>query len=347
MEWDFWKGKRVLVTGHTGFKGTWLAHWLNLLGAEVTGLALDGARGCLEEGRQQDMDIRNLAEVSGFVDRTGPEIVFHLAAAATVAEGLQDPVRTYSTNVMGTVHVLEAIRRAGCVRAAVLVTSDKCYRDQGWLWGYRENDELGGNCPYSASKAACEHIAAAHEQAFASGKVGIATARCSNLVGGGDLTEGRLFPGLARHAFRREPLELRNPSFVRPWMYVLDALHGYLLLAHALYEHGRRFSGPWNFGPYRDTPRTVEELAGKFGEAWGEGATFLVCGPRSTVETAWLNLDPTQARTKLRWRQVLTIDDAVVQTVAFCKRHLGGEETRPIYQDCIRLFQAMADKGGA
>ena len=245
---------------------------------------------------------------------------------------------------MGTVNILESIRRTGSVRAAVLVTSDKCYRDREWLWGYRENDELGGNCPYSASKAACELVVAAHNQAFVSDKAGIATARCSNLLGGGDLTEGRLFPGLARQAFRHQPLELRNPGFIRPWMYVLDALHGYLRLARALYEHGALFSGPWNFGPYRDTPRTVEELAGTFCKAWGEGATYRVCGTRNTVETAWLNLDPTHSRVKLHWRQILSIDEAVGQTVAFYQRHLSGEDSGPIYEDSIRLFQATADR---
>jgi CDP-glucose 4,6-dehydratase len=265
---DFWCGKRVLLTGHTGFKGAWLALILLQSGAELTGFSLKPPSspnlfdllGLAGEMDSQTADVRDLEAVRRTVRRANPEIVFHLAAQAVVRSGYDDPVTTYGTNVMGTVNVLECLRTSDSLKAAVIVTSDKCYANQEWIWGYRENEPLGGDDPYSSSKGAAELVAQAYRKSLYSSGVGIATARAGNVIGGGDWSKDRLVVDVVSAALDgREPM-IRNPSAVRPWQHVLEPLNGYLRLAECLAGDPETYAGCWNFGPHDASGVSVEEV---------------------------------------------------------------------------------------
>ena len=323
-------GVRVLVTGHTGFKGGWLSEWLLSDGAHVAGLALPPEAGQPSlfnvlglESRMASRfgDIRDLATVETAMSEFAPKIVFHLAAQALVRRAYADPVGTFATNVMGTVHVLDAARRCPSVEAIVCVTSDKCYDNQEWVWGYRESDPLGGKDPYSASKAAAEIVAGSYRQALLPSGMPMATARGGNVVGGGDWSEDRLVPDLIRAVGEGRQMVLRNPGALRPWQHVLELLRGYLTLGHALLA-GDPVGGSWNFGPGPENEITVANLAHRVMRAWGGQTAFVPhIEPSALVEAQILRLDISKANALLGWRPVLTIDETVRMTADWYRLH--------------------------
>lgn len=316
-------GVKVLVTGHTGFKGGWLTEWLLADGAEVAGLALPPEEGrpslFADLGLERRMasrygDIRDLATVEAAVADFAPQIVFHLAAQALVRRAYADPVATFATNVMGSVHVLDAARRSPSVRAIVCVTSDKCYDNREWVWGYRENDPLGGKDPYSASKAAAEIAAGSYLQALLPAEIRLATARGGNVIGGGDWSEDRLIPDLARAIGERRRVVLRNPNALRPWQHVLELVRGYLTLGRGLLA-GEALQGAWNFGPGRENEITVGDLASRFVGAWGNQEAFApIVEPSPLHEAQTLRLDIAKAHALLGWRPALGVEETVRMT---------------------------------
>lgn len=309
MRPHFWAGRRVLVTGHTGFKGCWLTLWLSRLGAEVTGYALPATAGSLFEtaavaGKMMSVeaDIRDLDRLRGVFAQQKPEIVFHLAAQAIVRDSYADPSGTFSSNVMGTVNVLEAIRTTPSVATAVMITTDKVYENREWLWGYREGDTLGGHDPYSNSKACCElAISCWRRSFFAEGGPRIASARAGNVIGGGDWATDRLVPDIVRALASGREIVIRSPKSIRPWQHVLEPLHGYLILAEALAE-GREFPDPaFNFGPAEDEARPVDWMVEAICKRWGEGACWRLDEGFNPHEAKTLRLDCSRAHAELGW----------------------------------------------
>ncbi len=325
----FFRGKTVLVTGHTGFKGAWLSEWLLRLGADVVGYALPPdqtpslftALGLEHRMRSVLADLRDQEALARVVSDTRPEIVLHLAAQPLVRRSYREPVATFATNVMGTAHLLEAARNTRSVRSVVIVTSDKCYENVGVTRGYREDDPMGGHDPYSASKGAAEIVTAAYRRSFFSeaGSAGVASARAGNVVGGGDWSEDRLVPDLVRGIVRGEPVVIRNPASIRPWQHVLEPLFGYLTLARALCEDPRKYSEGWNFGP-AEAELPVGELARRFVEALGRGTLAPPPEGAQPHEAALLLLDSTKAR-RLGWSPRLGIEDTVGLTVEWYREH--------------------------
>jgi CDP-glucose 4,6-dehydratase len=313
--------RRVLVTGHTGFKGSWLCLWLQTLGSHVTGLALDPS----SEPSHWDLlklsitdhriDIRDEAAVSRVFAAERPEVVFHLAAQPLVRRSYREPVTTWATNVMGTAHVLEAARRTPEVRAVVVVTTDKCYENREWPWAYRERDRLGGHDPYSASKAGAELVAASYRTAFLKYPSAplLATARGGNVIGGGDWSEDRLVPDLVRSVIAREPLVIRSPRATRPWQHVLDCLSGYLLLGQRLLAGDTACAEAWNFGPDGDGNRTVEQVLRGLARTWPQLRWQLGSSPQPH-EAGLLHLDTAKAKMHLGWRPVWNLEQAIHHT---------------------------------
>jgi len=322
---EFFRGKSVLVTGHTGFKGAWLSEWLVRAGARVTGFALPPstepalfhALGLEQRMRSLFGDIRDEKALDAAFTAPAPDVVFHLAAQPLVRRSYREPVATFATNVMGTAHVLEAARRVPSVRSIVIVTSDKCYENVGSRAGYRETDSMGGHDPYSASKGAAELVTAAYRRSFFSsdGRVGVASARAGNVIGGGDFSEDRLVPDIVRGVERKTPIAIRNPGSIRPWQHVLDPLFGYLMLARAVFEEPRRFSEGFNFGP-EQAELAVGELARRVVERLGHGSLDLSQpDPTAPHEAAVLLLDSTKAKHVLGWVPRLGADETVAYTV--------------------------------
>jgi len=355
------KNKSVLVTGHTGFKGSWLSLWLHELGAKVTGLALppNTAPSHFELIRLQDLithtegDIRNDEVVRRVFETAQPEIVFHLAAQPLVRDSYDDPKTTFDTNVGGTVNVLEAIRSCASVKAMVVVTSDKCYENKEWVWGYRENDPMGGHDPYSASKGAAEIICASYVQSFFAKNalgphIGFATARAGNVIGGGDWAKDRIIPDCIRALSEGEPIVVRNPHATRPWQHVLDPLSGYLLLAQRLLEDPERFSGSWNFGPMGNGHIPVIDLANKFITAWGAGNIQTIqTETNAPHEAHLLRLCIDKAMNELSWKPFLGGGDAIDWTVGWYKAwHMGDKDLRSLSLSQIRSFKEIGAKKG-
>ncbi len=322
MTLDVYRGKRVLVTGHTGFKGSWLALWLAELGAEVTGLSLPAIAGpghfklAGVAGRvdHREGDVRDLGAVQAAFAAARPEVVFHLAAQALVLPSYADPKGTFDTNVGGTVNLLECARTSRDVRAVVIVTSDKCYENREWDYAYRENDPMGGHDPYSASKGAAELVTAAYRRSFfhADGRPGLASARAGNVIGGGDWSAHRIVPDCVRALAAGEPVAVRNPRSVRPWQHVLEPLSGYLALAARVLSSPRRYGDAFNFGPDGAGHVDVEELVGLFLEAWGSGSIGAL-PPRGAVlhEAGLLRLSCDKAASFLGWRPALDAREAI------------------------------------
>lgn len=330
---DFYNGKRILVTGHTGFKGTWLSLWLKKLGAHVIGVSLDNggkksASGFLHEDIEDlRLDIRDFEKLSDVVARTKPEIIFHLAAQSLVRESYLSPLKTWSTNVMGTANLLEAAIQNQSVQAVLVVTTDKCYKNKEWLWGYREIDELGGHDPYSASKAACELVASSFRSSYCQtprSDLLIATARAGNVIGGGDWSKDRLIPDVIRALQNREMIEVRSPNSIRPWQHVLDSLSGYLTLCEKLISHGGSdFAGAWNFGPSIVDDLTVAEVLNKLSREL-TGINWTTPSTSHPHETVTLRLDSSKARTKLNWSPTWDVDTAILKTAIWYKNWMVG-----------------------
>lgn len=353
----FWGGRRVFLTGHTGFKGGWLALWLQRLGAEVTGFALEppGGPNLFEVARVADGmtdlrgDVREGEALAEALCRSRAEVVFHLAAQPLVRLSYVQPAVTFATNVMGTVNLLEAVRRHDGIRAVVNVTTDKCYENHGTADGYREGDPLGGYDPYSSSKACSELVTAAYRNSFFNpadhGRHGVAlaTARSGNVLGGGDWAEDRLVPDCLRCMMTGEPVPIRNPRATRPWQHVLAPLAGYLLLAERLYAEGGAFAEAWNFGPDDADVVTVHEVAARLCALWGGGASCRVDGGEHPHEAATLRLDSGKARQRLGWRPRWSLAKGLEQTVTWHKAWLGETDMRETTLAQIEDYQC----GGA
>jgi len=347
---SLWCGRRVLVTGHTGFKGGWLSLWLQNLGAYVTGYSLppptDPSFFCkahVGEGMNSlHGNIADLGAVESAFQTNRPELVFHLAAQPLVRLSYTDPAATYATNVMGTVNILEAARRTNSVRAVVVVTSDKCYENRNWIWGYRETEPMGGHDPYSSSKACAELVTAAYRRSFCGehGAPQIASARAGNVIGGGDWAIDRLIPDFVRAIDRQDAVRIRSPDAIRPWQHVLDALEGYLCLAEHLLEHGSNFADAWNFGP-ADGDLTVADVVNRITALWGEGARWEPDERQHPHEAYALRLDCSKARALLRWRPRLTIDDALAWTVEWYKASQRGKDMHRFSLKQIIKFQQI------
>ena len=354
---EFWQGRRVLVLGHTGFKGSWLSLWLHRLGARVAGLslppptepslfALAGLHGVVPTTYG---DIRDLSTVTDALRVWQPEIVFHLAAQALVRVSYRHPVETYATNVMGTVHVLEAVRATPSVRGVVVVTSDKCYENREWLWAYRETEPMGGHDPYSSSKGCAELVASAYRRSFftvpGGRAVGVATARAGNVIGGGDWAEDRLLPDCMKALSAGRGIAIRNPHAIRPWQHVLEPLRGYLLLAERLDADAAAFGDAWNFGPAGDDARSVAWIVSRVVEQWGQGATWSLSSDAAPHETNWLRVDASRARTMLGWTPRLTLAEALAWTVAW-HRCLGtGASARSLSEAQLTRYCEMEAAG--
>lgn len=358
----FYYGKSVLVTGHTGFKGSWLALWLYELGAKVTGLALPpntepshfNLISLKDLINHREGDIRDMKTVRDVFEKAKPEFVFHLAAQSLVKDSYDDPKTTFDTNIGGTVNVLEAIRHCPSVKAAVVITSDKCYENKEWVWGYRENDPMGGHDPYSASKGATEIVCAAYRRSFfdKNGRgphPGFATARAGNVIGGGDWAKDRIIPDCIRALSKGEPIIVRHPNATRPWQHVLDPLSGYLLLAKRLFEDPEHFSGSWNFGPVESGQIKVIDLANKFVKTWGSGQINTPPSEKSAPHEAYLlRLCIDKAVYELQWKPLLDSSAAIDWTVDWYKSwHLENMDLRSLSLNQIRKFKEMAVKKGS
>jgi CDP-glucose 4,6-dehydratase len=350
MDSAFWQGKRVLVTGHTGFKGGWLALWLKHLGAEVSGFALSPpTQPSLYEvariGSKVNSiigDVRDLSELASAIDRVQPQIIFHLAAQSLVRVSYQNPVDTYTTNVLGTVHVLEAARRFGGTRVVLNITSDKCYENREVLWGYRETDPMGGYDPYSSSKGCAELVAAAYRRSyFEGGSTRLGSVRAGNVIGGGDWAEDRLIPDCMRALSRDETILVRRPNAVRPWQHVLEPLSGYLLYAEKLFELAD-LPPALNFGPWEADVRPVGEVVKSIVALWGGNARWEVRSDGGPHEAGLLTLDSTLARHRLGWQPRLRLADALAYTVEWHKRLVAGEPMeRVTLEQIVRYEQAV------
>lgn len=347
MKADFWAGKRVLITGHTGFKGSWLAFWLKLVGAEVCGYALapDAAPNLYESLRLESEidsiigDVRSLPDYEKTLRRFEPEIVFHLAAQSLVRRSYREPVETYATNVVGTVNVLDAARRAASVKAVVVVTTDKVYENREWHWAYRENERLGGFDPYSNSKACAELAAAAYRNSFFAGsEVLIATARAGNVIGGGDWSEDRLLPDVFRSLVFGEQLEIRNPASVRPWQHALEPLNGYLMLAEKLCAGERRVADAWNFGPSDEDSKPVGWILDEIRRVWNEPVDWKISGGAQPHEARLLKLDSAKAKTELGWLPKLSLPEALELTVQWYRDFKDERDLRATTRRQIEFY---------
>lgn len=358
MDPGFWRGRRVLVTGHTGFKGAWLTLWLHLMGADVRGLAgsTGRTRSLFTLSRLGDLvtgdvtDIRDFGQVSRAVADSEAEVILHLASRAILRQSIEDPLDTYSVNVLGTANVLEAVRRARHdVGAVVCVTSDKCYQDRDWEWGYRETDSLGGNDPYSSSKACQELVVAAYRRSLLGGRTPVATARAGNVIGGGDWGQDRLVPDVMRAALADRPVDIRSPHSVRAWQHVLDPLCGYLTLAQRLCSDGTAFADAWNFAPAPEDARPVSWLVDRIRRGWPQELDVRVADPPSTsIEAHRMRLDCSRARETLRWRPTWSAARSVDATLEWYAAYSMGGDVRATTVSQIQAFQQdlERDAGG-
>jgi len=337
---DFYKGKKIFITGDTGFKGSWLAFILYLFNSEVIGFALEPPTiPSLFEVLHLNAkikhitgDIRNFKFLKSILKEIRPEIVFHLSAQSLVGESYKDPVYTYETNLMGTLYLLEAIRECGSVKSVIIITSDKCYNNKEWFYGYREIDELGGYDPYSSSKACVEIMVKSYRDSFFNLKefgtqhhTAIATARAGNVIGGGDWQKDRLVPDCIKALVEKKPIKLRNPEGIRPWQHVFEPLYGYLLLAVKLQKDPLNFSTAWNFGPFEQNTAKVKDIVEKIVKLWGEG-TYKIIQEKSYHETGILRLDISNSLFKLGWKPKWDLDTALNHTVKWYKTFYTSPE---------------------
>lgn len=346
---EFWRGKRVFLTGHTGFKGSWLSLWLQSMGAELFGFSLvpPTTPNLYTEARVADGMISNIGDIRDFelvravMGRVKPEIVIHMAAQPLVRLSYQDPVETYSTNVMGTVHVLEAARLATSVRAIVNVTTDKCYENKEWVWGYRENEPMGGYDPYSNSKGCSELVTSAYRNSFfKKDGIALASARAGNVIGGGDWAVDRLIPDIL-HAFEsNQPVVIRNPYATRPWQHVLEPLSGYLSLVERLYTGGQHWAESWNFGPHDEDVRPVQWIVEQMVASWGNGASWLQDGEQHPHEAKYLKLDISKAKSMLDWQPRWHLATALQNIIIWHKTWLAKGDVKAVCLEQIQQYKA-------
>jgi CDP-glucose 4,6-dehydratase len=346
---SFWQGRRVLVTGHSGFKGSWLCLWLASMGAEPIGLsnglpsdpALFELAGLDSQVRSVTGDVRDRDAVVELVERERAEVVFHMAAQSLVRRSQASPALTYEVNTMGTVNVLEAVRRSDDVRVFVNVTSDKCYENREWVWGYREHEPLGGRDPYSSSKACGELVTAAYRATFTeAGSPAIASARAGNVIGGGDFAEDRLVPDLMRGAIEGRAVPIRSLHAVRPWQHVLSPLSGYLTLAERAWDEPS-LAGPWNFGPREDDARTVRHVVERVAELWGDELRWENASEPEGREARHLKLDSSKARAMLGWAPRWDLDRALEETVDWYRAYVAGEPLQPLMLRQLKEYSAV------
>jgi CDP-glucose 4,6-dehydratase len=333
MDTSFWHNRRVFITGHTGFKGGWLSLWLQQFGAKVTGYALPPSTNPslfevakVASGMTSIIgDIRDLPRLRSVLAEADPEVVFHLAAQPLVRASYADPIETYSTNVMGTVNLFEAVRSLTSVKALVNVTSDKAYENREWVWGYRETDPMGGYDPYSSSKGCAELVASAYRRSFS---LPLASARAGNVIGGGDWSADRLVPDVLAALANGRPVEIRNPSATRPWQHVLEPLRGYLTLAERLFKEPTAFAEGWNFGPDDESCQPVSAVVAECVEAWGGGTAWRSQSGEHPHEAGFLKLDSSKARARLAWRPKLALQQAIQATTDWHRAWLKGSDMR-------------------
>jgi CDP-glucose 4,6-dehydratase len=347
----FWAGRRVLLTGHTGFKGSWLSLWLQSMGAELRGVALDPptqpalfhvAR--VSAGMDHRIaDIRDYEAVRALLSEFQPEVVFHMAAQPLVRRSYDHPIETYATNVMGTVHLLEAARQVGSVRAVVNITTDKCYQNREWVWGYREEEPMGGHDPYSSSKGCSELVSSAYRESFLrEAGVAMATARAGNVIGGGDWAADRLVPDILRALQAQEPVLIRNPHAIRPWQHVLEPLSGYLLLAERLCREGQGEAEGWNFGPRDEDARPVQWIVEHLCTRWDTAARWALQEGNHPHEANFLKLDISKARQRLQWAPRWSLEDALGRITSWHRAWLQGQDMRAFCLNQIAQYRAIA-----
>ena len=349
-ERSFWHDKNVVITGHTGFKGSWLAFWLTHLGAKVTGYALDpltdtnlfsvlNIEKSIIDNRE---DMRDLLSLKSVIQSSQPEIVIHLAAQALVRESYKDPVGTYATNVMGTVNLMEATRSCDSVRVILVVTSDKCYENREIDYGYCESDPMGGHDPYSSSKGCAELVTSAFRRSFFEDDlvVEVASARAGNVIGGGDWATDRIIPDAMRAFVDGKILLVRNPGAVRPWQHVLEPLSGYMTLCEKMWDQPSMFSEGWNFGPKDESVRTVEEVTERVSDLWGNNASWEKSNDDDLYEATLLKLDITKAKEKLGWKPRWDLDTALDKIVSWYKSYYNGEDIHAMSLEQIKEYQA-------
>lgn len=344
----FWGGKRVVLTGHTGFKGGWLSLWLQSMGAVVRGISLDPptdpalfnvarVAACMDH---QVADIRDYEKTQSLIGVFKPEIVIHMAAQPLVRQSYQQPIATYATNVMGTVHVLEAARQAGTVRAIVNITTDKCYENKEWAWGYREDEPMGGHDPYSSSKGCAELVSNAYRKSFFKTEgISIATARAGNVIGGGDWALDRLVPDIMRALEMQSPVQIRNPSAIRPWQHVLEPLSGYLVLAERLYEHSQEYAESWNFGPRDEDAKPVQWIVERLCQAWGGASTWKIQPGDHPHEANFLKLDISKAQQRLNWSPRWPLATALTHITQWHQAWLAGLDMHDVCLQQINQYQ--------
>ncbi len=349
---DFWRGKRVFLTGHTGFKGSWLSLWLQSMDVKLYGLALapqttpnlftmaDVANGMTGNAIG---DIRDLGTVQKAMQASNADIVIHMAAQPLVRLSYSEPVETYATNVMGTVHVLDSARQTSSVKAMVVVTTDKCYENKEWLWGYREDEPMGGHDPYSNSKGCSELVTAAYRNSFLKDKgIAIATARAGNVIGGGDWASDRLVPDILRAFEQNKPVVIRNPHAIRPWQHVLEPLSGYLLLAEDLFTHGQMFAEGWNFGPNDDDAQSVQWIVEYMQSCWGNGACWQRDIGGHPHEANYLKLDISKAKARLGWSPRWPLAETLEHIIDWQRGFTTNNDTRKLCLSEIQQYNLMA-----
>lgn len=343
----FWCGKRVFVTGHTGFKGSWLSLWLQSMGAELYGYALNPPttpalfnEANIAHGMSSVIgDVRDYHSLYDALKQSRAEIVIHMAAQPLVRLSYEQPVETYATNVMGTVHLLEALRQIGTVRSVVNVTTDKCYENKEWIWGYRENEPMGGYDPYSNSKGCSELVTSAYRQSyFQKTDIALGTARAGNVIGGGDWALDRLVPDILRAFEKSEPVIIRNPYATRPWQHVLEPLSGYLTLAQHLYEKGQHYAEAWNFGPNEDDAKPVQWIVQALANDWGDGASWQLDSGEHPHEANYLKLDISKAKSQLSWSPRWDLGKSLSEITIWHKSWLAGQNVQQLCLNQIAQF---------